>query len=172
MQLFKLNFFHSDNTDATSFKLIENSCSTQNWVTIDDTTNGATESSTFSFQSFRFPSQNSFWLHCQVYMCHSDEDCLHSCAGGRRRRDTSIKGGTSSSEDGVDYQENGLPKPIIISRELFVTENDDMNEMEVEADRAKKVISRIAGGLASMQRNMKATRRAVTFLEKIVNGEV
>ena len=102
-------------------------------------------------------------------MCHSDEDCLHPCAGGRRRRANSDK--TSTDENDVDYQANGIPKPTIISRELFVTDNEDLDEMEVEADRARKVISRIAGGLASMQRNMKATRRAVIFLEKIVKGE-
>ena len=103
-------------------------------------------------------------------MCHSAEDCLHSCAAGRRRR-ALTESASTTGDDGVDYQTNGLPKPHIISRELFVTETD-LDDMNAETDRARKVINRIAGSLASMQRNFKATRKAVTFLEKIINGEV
>ena len=105
-------------------------------------------------------------------MCHSDEDCLQSCAAGRRRRRGLQQSTTSDGDNDVDYQTNGLPKPYIISRELFVTDGDEIDDGTMEeTERAKKVINRITGSLASMQRNFKATRRAVTFLEKIVNGD-
>ena len=105
-------------------------------------------------------------------MCHNDEICLQSCAAGRRRR-RSIQQSTTSDDNDVDYQANGLPKPYIISRELFVTDGiDEIDDGTMEeTERAKKVINRITSSLASMQRNFKATRRAVTFLEKIVNGD-
>ena len=96
-----------------------------------------------------------------------------TCPAGRRRRRSvrAITEGTSDvndENDDVDYQTNGVPKPVIISPELFVTDHTD----DESDGRAKKVINRIAGGLASMQRNFETTRRAVTFLEKFINGVV
>ena len=44
-----------DQTDATQFQLLQTSCPNKDWVTIDDTANGASSDTSFSFQSFRFP---------------------------------------------------------------------------------------------------------------------
>ena len=148
-------------------------------MTIDDTLNGATESSAFFFQSFRFPDQNSIWLHCQVYICHGDENCLHSCDAGRRRRREISENllGTDSQinesqtmNDTIAYQENGLPVPTIVSRELFVA-SDTLTDDDLVDTRMQKVLNRIGDGLEKMQKHFKATRKAVNFLEKILNGD-
>ena len=59
-------------TSTPKFDLIQNSCiandpTTSNalqWVNLDDSINGASESTNFAFQAFRFPDAASFYLHC------------------------------------------------------------------------------------------------------------
>ena len=99
-------------------------------------------------------------------MCHTAEDCLHSCAGGRRRR----SGESVVTDDEVEFQANGLPRVNVISRELLVT-SESIDGDETDELKMKRVVGRVTSGLASMQKNFKATRKAINFLEKIINGE-
>ena len=96
-------------------------------------------------------------------MCHTAEDCLHSCSAGRRRR-------SEATSDEIDFQANGLPRVNVISRELLVT-SEQVDADETEELKVKRVVGRVASGMASMQKNFKATRKAIKFLEKIINGE-
>ena len=59
-------------TSTPKFDLITGSCVANDaadsapldWVTLDSAANGATPTVEFNFRSFRFPTSNSFWLHC------------------------------------------------------------------------------------------------------------
>ena len=59
-------------TSTPKFDLISTSCiandpttsSALQWMNLDSTTNGASETSNFNFQAFRFPDASSFYLHC------------------------------------------------------------------------------------------------------------
>ena len=97
-------------------------------------------------------------------MCHTAEDCLHSCSAGRRRR-------SEATSDEIDFQANGLPRVNVISRELLVTSEAVDASDETDELKMKRVVGRVASGMASMQKNFKATRKAINFLEKIINGE-
>ena len=62
----------SDPASTPKFDLITSSCVANDaadsapldWVTLDSAANGATSTAEFFFRSFRFPTSNSFWLHC------------------------------------------------------------------------------------------------------------
>ena len=62
----------SASTSTPKFDLITSSCVANDaadsapldWVTLDSATNGASPTVDFNFRSFRFPTSNSFWLHC------------------------------------------------------------------------------------------------------------
>ena len=59
-------------TSTPKFDLITSSCVANDaadsapldWVSLDSATNGASPTVNFNFRSFRFPTSNSFWLHC------------------------------------------------------------------------------------------------------------
>ena len=102
---------NSDPNDVNKFDLLDGSCVANNlaWINLNDAANGASDTAEFNFQSFRFPNQNSFFLHCSVYMCYSDEDCTVDC-GARRRRSTDLnKDAKLFSVDDIIIQDNGLP---------------------------------------------------------------
>ena len=62
----------SASTSTPKFDLITSSCVANDaadsapldWVTLNSATNGASPTVDFNFRSFRFPTSNSFWLHC------------------------------------------------------------------------------------------------------------
>ena len=67
----------NNSANAIFFDLYKTDCSWTdlNWVTLDPVTNGASPTTSISFQSLRFPgayaaSRDSFWLHCDTYMCY------------------------------------------------------------------------------------------------------
>ena len=166
----------SDQNDATQFQLLQTSCPVKDWVSVDDTANGAGPDSSFSFQSFRFPGknfnwssktailgQNSFWLHCRVYMCHSIEDCLQSCTSRRRR--SVVENMMSGRSDEVTYQDNGLPETDTLSNEIYVT---DVEVERLDKARVLRVAGRISDNMAEMQNNFKNARKAVANLKRMI----
>ena len=62
----------SDPASTPKFDLITSSCVANDaadsapldWVTLNSANNGASATVDFNFRSFRFPTSNSFWLHC------------------------------------------------------------------------------------------------------------
>ena len=73
----------SDSASTPKFDLISSSCVANDaadsnpldWVTLDTATNGASPTVQFNFRSFRFPTSNSFFLHCsgKVFFLLSQE---------------------------------------------------------------------------------------------------
>ena len=115
-----------------------------------------------SFETFL--GQNSFWLHCRIYMCHSVEDCLQSCASRRRRRSL-IENELMGRSDEVTYQDNGLPVVDTLSSEIFVT---DVEIERLDKTKAIRVASRVSENLSEMQNNFKAARKAVKNLANMI----
>lgn len=118
----------------------------------------------FGISDEPFLGQNSFWLHCRVYMCHSVEDCLQSCAGSRRRRSL-IENELMGRSDEVSYQENGLPVVDTLSSEIFVT---DVEIERLDKPKAIRIASRVSENLSEMQNNFKAARKAVKNLANMI----
>merc|ERR1712066_276002 len=106
----------SDLNSEPRFDLLTDNCSVQDWVSLTPANNGADATTRFNFRSFRFPAQNTFHLHCRVYLCHADQtDCIQTCDRRKRR---------SSDESDPDIQDNGIPRPEIMSAEIIVPMGD------------------------------------------------
>jgi len=83
----------ADSTSTPKFDLIQSSCVANDpetssallWVNLDSTTNGDDQDSSFGFRAFRFAGQMTVHLHCNVWICHDDEDCTETCSSRRRR---------------------------------------------------------------------------------------
>lgn len=134
---------NSDPSDSPRFDLMSNSCPIRSWFNIISSDNGLSESIRFKFRSFRFPNQMSFFLHCEVYLCHSTEmNCIQSC--DRRRRDTH------------SVPETTLPR--IISAQIIVFDRPESDTLEAKIESSIKAVE---SRLKKIKKSIKGFSQAI-----------